>query len=144
MAFHPNFTEGEIEAERNGKLQIVWKDTFSGWCVCIYVYHTCRVCSSKIHLSVVWGVSLYLCVCVCVCVCVCAHFYMIASLCPFVCVCMHLMCVFMHVWWKGKRKMRRGGNEGKLVTEEINAMCKIMQILCLTERKKITKICKSL
>ena len=36
----------------------------------------------------------------------------------------------------------RKENAGKLGALEIKAMCKIMQILCLTERKKITKICK--
>ena len=30
MEFHPNFTEDDVEAERNGKLQIVWKDAFWG------------------------------------------------------------------------------------------------------------------
>lgn len=30
MEFHPNFTQGEIEAEINGKLPIVWKDAFWG------------------------------------------------------------------------------------------------------------------
>ena len=30
MEFHPNFTEDDIEAERNGKLPTVWKDAFWG------------------------------------------------------------------------------------------------------------------
>ena len=35
MEFHPNFTQGEIEAKRNGRLYIVWKDAFWGDGVCI-------------------------------------------------------------------------------------------------------------
>lgn len=58
----------------------------------------------------------------------------------------NLKSVFVPVDEKVRKKNDKGGSEGKLGAEELNAACEIMQIVCFTKRKKKThtKICKSL
>lgn len=82
------------------------------------------------------------------------HFFLHPGVC-FISVCVvcgcismfvNLKSVFVPVDEKVRKKNDKGGSEGKLGAEELNAACEIMQIVCFTKRKKKThtKICKSL
>lgn len=81
----------------------------------------CAELSKRHFFFGILGCALYLCVCV---VCGCISMFV------------NLKSVFVPVDENVRKKNEKGGSEGKLGAEELNAACEIMQIVCFTKRKK--------
>ena len=106
---------------------MVWKDE---WGYCAYVWIIRQSFSRQMKLSsgvyLCTSLGVYVCVCLSSCVCACLR------------DCFSLpLCVWDRERWEGEKKMRGAGNEGEFGAEDIKAISEIIQILCLTRRKKI-------